>query len=37
LEHIYGIFGFTFEVELSTRPKDRLGADELWDKAEGAL
>ena len=37
LDHIYGIFGFTFELQLSTRPKDRLGADEMWDKAEGAL
>jgi threonyl-tRNA synthetase len=37
LDHIYAIFGFTFDLELSTRPKDRLGTDEMWDKAEGAL
>ena len=37
LDHIYGLFGFRFELELSTRPEKRLGADELWDKAESAL
>ena len=37
LEYIYGIFGFTFELELSTRPEQRLGSDELWDTAEKAL
>lgn len=37
LEHIYGIFGFTFEVQLSTRPENRLGSDELWDFAESQL
>jgi glutathione S-transferase/translation elongation factor EF-1beta len=37
LEHIYGIFGFTYELELSTRPEKRLGSEALWDKAEAAL
>ena len=37
LEHVYGIFGFTYELQLSTRPENRLGSDELWDMAEGAL
>lgn len=37
MQHIYGIFGFTFELELSTRPPDRLGSDDQWDKAEAAL
>lgn len=37
LDHIYGIFGFQFELELSTRPEDKLGDDALWDQAEGAL
>ena len=37
LDHIYGIFGFTFEIEISTRPKDRLGSDDMWDVAEEAL
>jgi threonyl-tRNA synthetase len=37
LEHIYGCFGFTYELELSTRPEKMLGSKALWDKAEGAL
>lgn len=37
LQHVYGLFGFKFELELSTRPELRLGDEELWDKAEKAL
>ena len=37
LDHVYGIFGFNFELELSTRPEKRLGDEALWDKAEAAL
>lgn len=37
LDYIYGNFGFNFELELSTRPEDRLGSDDLWDTAEDAL
>ena len=37
LNYIYTIFGFTYELELSTRPKKRLGTDEQWDVAEKAL
>lgn len=37
LDHIYGLFGFKFELELSTRPEKRLGSEELWDRAEKAL
>lgn len=37
LDHTYAIFGFHFELELSTRPEDKLGDDALWDQAEGAL
>jgi len=37
LDHVYGIFGFRFELELSTRPEKRLGDEALWDKAEKAL
>ena len=33
----YEIFGFDVRVELSTRPDERLGSDEQWDKAEGHL
>ncbi len=34
---IYRLFGFTPELELSTRPENRLGGDALWDRAEGEL
>ncbi len=35
---VFGHFGLTdVSLELSTRPKDRIGSDELWDKAESAL
>jgi threonyl-tRNA synthetase len=35
---LYGTFGFErVDIELSTRPAKRLGSDELWDRAEGAL
>ena len=37
LEHIYGIFGFTYELQLSTRPENRLGTEEQWDLAESQL
>ena len=37
LDYIYGIFGFTFELHLSTRPEERLGSDAQWDEAEAAL
>jgi threonyl-tRNA synthetase len=35
---VYADFGFeNIEVKLSTRPDKRIGADEVWDKAEHAL
>ncbi|MBM4353068.1 MAG: threonine--tRNA ligase [Deltaproteobacteria bacterium] len=35
---IYKTFGFSdVRVELSTRPEGRIGSDEVWDRAEGAL
>jgi len=35
---MYRDFGFEdFRIELSTRPPKRVGADEIWDKAELAL
>jgi len=35
---VYRDFGFEdVIVELSTRPENRIGGDEIWDKAEGAL
>merc|ERR1712071_118167 len=36
-ETVYTIFGMTYKLELSTRPKKALGDKELWDRAEAAL
>src|SRR4051794_15764508 len=33
----YERFGFDVEVELSTRPEERIGSDEMWDHSEAAL
>jgi threonyl-tRNA synthetase len=33
----YGLFGFDVSLELSTRPEQRVGDDEMWDRAEGKL
>jgi threonyl-tRNA synthetase len=37
LRHVYGIFGFTFNLVLSTRPDNFLGEIEQWNEAEKAL
>ncbi|XP_035706901.1 threonine--tRNA ligase 1, cytoplasmic isoform X2 [Folsomia candida] len=37
LNHIYGIFGFTFDLKLSTRPEKYLGDIEIWNQAEKSL
>ncbi len=35
---IYSTFGFTnIAVKLSTRPENRIGSDEMWDRAEAGL
>ena len=35
---VYADFGFSdIAMKLSTRPAKRVGSDELWDRAEGAL
>jgi threonyl-tRNA synthetase len=33
----YALFDFEVRLELSTRPEQRIGSDEMWDRAEGAL
>ncbi len=34
----FGYFGISdISLELSTRPKDRIGSEEMWDRAEAAL
>lgn len=37
IDYVYRTFGFEYEVELSTRPEDSMGDDELWKQAEEAL
>ncbi|WP_086480314.1 threonine--tRNA ligase [Oceanospirillum sanctuarii] len=38
LHQVYHDFGFTdIEYKLSTRPEQRVGSDEVWDKSEKAL
>jgi threonyl-tRNA synthetase len=37
LREVYGKFGFTFKLKLSTRPEGFLGEIETWNKAEAKL
>ncbi|MFM1652061.1 threonine--tRNA ligase [Brevibacillus sp. B_LB10_24] len=37
IDSIYSVFGFEYSVELSTRPEDSMGSDELWEIAERSL
>ena len=37
IDSVYKTFGFNYHVELSTRPDDSMGSDELWEKATDAL
>jgi threonyl-tRNA synthetase len=37
VRELYGIFGLEPRAELSTRPENKAGADEQWDRAEGIL
>ena len=37
IDEVYSIFGFKYELELSTRPEDSMGTDEQWELAEDAL
>jgi len=37
VDKVYSMFGFEFGIELSTRPENSMGSDELWEMAEGAL
>jgi len=38
LSQIYADFGFPdFRIKFADRPEPRIGSDELWDQAEGAL
>jgi threonyl-tRNA synthetase len=37
MSKVYGIFGFTFSLALSTRPAKALGEVAVWDKAEALM
>ena len=37
LDHVYNAVGLKYQAKLSTRPEKRIGSDDLWDRAEGAL
>jgi threonyl-tRNA synthetase len=37
LKYVYELFGFTFELVLSTRPEKFIGDIDLWNKAEEEL
>ena len=37
IDKVYSKFGFSYFVELSTRPEDSMGSDEDWEKATQGL
>jgi len=37
VDDVMGIFGFEYEMELSTRPEKSIGTDEDWERATQAL
>ncbi|BFH68551.1 threonine--tRNA ligase 2 [Paenibacillus dendritiformis] len=37
IDELYNVFGFEYKIELSTRPEDSMGSEELWNEAERAL
>jgi len=37
IDEIYKMFGFTYHMELSTKPKEAMGDPALWDLAENTL
>jgi len=37
VDFIYGTFGLRYRLDFATRPQKRIGSDEVWDHAEGAL
>lgn len=36
-DEVYSTFGLTYTAELSTRPEDSMGSDEIWEQATDAL
>ncbi|MQA90078.1 MAG: threonine--tRNA ligase [Gemmatimonas sp.] len=37
LDYFYGVLGLEYTTKFATRPDVRIGDDEMWDRAEGAL
>ena len=37
IDRVYKLFGFTYHVELSTRPENSIGTDEMWELATDGL
>ncbi|GHU86197.1 threonine--tRNA ligase [Clostridia bacterium] len=37
VERIYSVFGFEYNIELSTKPEDSMGTDEQWEIATNGL
>lgn len=37
IDDIYKMFGFTYHIELSTKPENSMGTEEEWETAEKAL
>jgi threonyl-tRNA synthetase len=37
IDYVYGVFGFDYKMELSTRPDNSIGSDEMWELATASL
>ena len=37
IDEVYHLFGFTYHIELSTRPEDSIGSEEDWEMATEGL
>ena len=37
IDKVYGVFGFPYTIELSTRPESSIGTDEMWELATDGL
>ncbi len=37
IQDLMRLFGFSYKIEISTRPEDSIGSDEAWEMATGAL
>jgi threonyl-tRNA synthetase len=37
VDYFYKVFGFDYNIELSTKPENSMGSADMWDKATNAL